>query len=89
MAWAKKGFVLLPRSLVAKRSFAWAARFRRLTKDDVWLPDVLRGQHFLVLTILLPLNAASLLTATRNLYQAGQRQPLCCLHATLRDRRIG
>src|SRR5918997_6701095 len=30
---AKRGFVLLPRRWVIERSFAWAARFRRLAKD--------------------------------------------------------
>ena len=30
---AKRGFVLLPRRWVVERSFAWAARFRRLAKD--------------------------------------------------------
>ena len=29
----KKGFVLLPRRWVVERSFAWAARFRRLARD--------------------------------------------------------
>ncbi len=30
---AKHGFVLLPRRWVVERSFAWAARFRRLARD--------------------------------------------------------
>jgi transposase len=30
---ARRGFVLLPRRWVVERSFAWAARFRRLAKD--------------------------------------------------------
>lgn len=30
---AKRGFVLLPRRWVVERSFAWAARFRRLGRD--------------------------------------------------------
>lgn len=33
LAEAKKGFVLLPRRWVVKRSFGWAARFRRLARD--------------------------------------------------------
>ena len=31
---AKRGFVLLPRRWVVERSFAWAARFRRLARDS-------------------------------------------------------
>ena len=30
---AKKGGVLLPRRWVVERSFAWAARFRRVARD--------------------------------------------------------
>ena len=42
----KKGFVLLPRRWVVERSFAWLARFRRLTKDYERLPKTLEGLHF-------------------------------------------
>jgi hypothetical protein len=35
---AKRGFVLLPRRWGGERSFAWAARFRRLARDDERLP---------------------------------------------------
>lgn len=58
---AKKGFVLLPKRWVVERSFAWAARFRRLAKDYERLPDVLRGLHFLVFAILMLPKAAPLL----------------------------
>ena len=44
---AKHGFVLLPRRWVVERSFAWAARFRRLAKDYERLPEVVAGLHFL------------------------------------------
>ena len=44
---AKKGFVLLPRRWVVERSFAWAARFRRLARDYERLPETLAGLHFL------------------------------------------
>jgi transposase len=60
---AKKGFVLLPRRWVVERSFAWAARFRRLARDYERLPDVLRGLHFLVFAILMLPKAVPLLTA--------------------------
>jgi transposase len=50
---AKKGFVLLPRRWVVARSFAWAARFRRLARDDERLPATLAGLHFLAFAILL------------------------------------
>ena len=42
----KRGFVLLPRRRVAERSFAWAARFRRLARDHERLPETLAGFHF-------------------------------------------
>jgi transposase len=50
---AKKGFVLLPRRWVVERSFAWAARFRRLARDYERLPATLAGLHFLAFAILL------------------------------------
>ena len=42
---AKRGFVLLPRRWVVERSFAWAARFRRLAKDYERLASTLVGMH--------------------------------------------
>jgi transposase len=50
---AKKGFVLLPRRWVVARSFAWAARFRRLAKDYERLPSSLAGLHWLAFLILM------------------------------------
>ena len=50
---AKKGFVLLPRRWVVERSFAWAARFRRLARDYERLPETLAGLHFLAFAIVL------------------------------------
>jgi transposase len=50
---AKKGFVLLPRRWVVERSFAWAARFRRLARDYERLPATLAGFHVLAFAILL------------------------------------
>lgn len=44
---AKKGFILLPRRWVVERSFAWAARFRRLAKDYERLPQTVEGLHYL------------------------------------------
>jgi transposase len=43
----KKGFVLLPRRWVVERPFAWAARFRRLSRDYERLPETVRGLYFL------------------------------------------
>lgn len=43
----KKGFVLLPRRWVVERSFAWAARFRRLARDYERLASSLTGLHWL------------------------------------------
>ena len=50
---AKKGFVLLPRRWVVERSFAWAARFRRLARDYERLPETLAGLHFLAYAMLM------------------------------------
>jgi transposase len=42
---AKRGFVLLPRRWVVQRSFAWAARFRRLARDYERLVTTLGAFH--------------------------------------------
>ncbi len=47
---AKRGFVLLPRRWVVERSFAWAARFRRLARDYERLDTSLKGFHSLSLS---------------------------------------
>ena len=44
---AKRGFVLLPRRWVVERSFAWAARFRRLARDYERLASTLAAYHWL------------------------------------------
>jgi transposase len=43
---AKRGFVLLPRHWVVKRSFGWTARFRRLARDYERLSQTLAGVHY-------------------------------------------
>ena len=53
LAEAKKGFVLLPKRWVVERSFAWAARFRRLARDFERSPEVLAGLHYLAFAILM------------------------------------
>ena len=58
---AKRGFVLLPRRWVGERSFAWAARFRRLAKDYERLPETLIGLHFVAFVCLLLHRAGPLL----------------------------
>ena len=50
---AKRGFVLLPRRWVVERSFAWAARFRRLARDYERLPKTFAGLHFLAFACLM------------------------------------
>jgi transposase len=50
---AKRGFVLLPRRWVVERSFAWAARFRRLSRDYERLPSSLEGLHWLAFVTLM------------------------------------
>ena len=53
LAEAKRGFVLLPRRWVVERSFAWLARFRRLSRDYERLPTTLAVLHWLAFTSLL------------------------------------
>jgi transposase len=50
---AKRGFVLLPRRWVVERSFAWAARFRRLARDYERLASTLAGYHWLAFALLM------------------------------------
>ena len=50
---AKHGFVLLPRRWVVERSFAWAARFRRLARDYERLPATLAAYHWLAFVTLM------------------------------------
>ena len=50
---AKRGFVLLPRRWVVERSFAWAARFRRLARDYERLATILGAFHFLAFACLM------------------------------------
>jgi transposase len=59
---AKHGFVLLPRRWVVERSFAWAARFRRLAKDYERRQTSLIGYHFAAFVCLLLQRAAPLLS---------------------------
>jgi transposase len=49
----KNGFVLLPRRWVVERSFAWAARFRRLARDYERLSQTLATLHYLAFAILI------------------------------------
>lgn len=49
----RKGFILLPRRWVVERSFAWAARFRRLARDYERLPETLAGLHYFVFAMLM------------------------------------
>lgn len=53
LAQAKRGFVLLPRRWVVERSFAWAARFRRLARDYERLASTLSGWHWLAFICLM------------------------------------
>ena len=58
---AKRGFVLLPRRWVVERSFAWAARFRRLARDYERLDTTLKGLHLLAFAVLMLRNLAKTL----------------------------
>ena len=44
---ARRDFVLLPKRWVVERSFAWAARFRRLARDCERLDTSLKGLHYI------------------------------------------
>jgi len=61
---AKRGFVLLPRRWVVERSFAWAARFRRLARDYERLSQTLAGFHYLAFACLMLATLCKLLTPT-------------------------
>ena len=50
---AKRGFVLLPRRWVVERSFAWAARFRRLARDYERLAATMAGYHWVAFAMLM------------------------------------
>ena len=50
---AKRGFILLPRRWVVERSFAWAARFRRLARDYERLTATLAAYHWLAFVSLM------------------------------------
>lgn len=56
---AKKGFVLLPKRWVVERSFAWAAKFRRLTRDYERLPSTIAAFHWLAFLTLMLANFIS------------------------------
>lgn len=58
---AKHGFVLLPRRWVVERSFAWAARFRRLAKDYERLPTTVAGLHVVVFACVMLTRLAAML----------------------------
>ena len=45
--------MLLPKRWDVERSFAWAARFRRLARDYERLPQSFTGLHWLALLTLL------------------------------------
>ena len=63
---AKRGFVLLPRRWVVERSFAWAARFRRLARDYERLPQTVAGLHFVASVTLMLAKATALFDLVRN-----------------------
>ena len=57
----ERDFVLLPRRRVVERSFAWAARFRRLARDYERLDTTLKGLHLLAFATLMLRNLANTL----------------------------
>jgi transposase len=61
---AKRGFVLLPRRWVVERSFAWAARFRRLARGYERLAKTLAAFHFLAFACIMLANLFRLLAGS-------------------------
>lgn len=59
---AKRGFVLLSRRWVVKRSFAWLTKFRRLARDYERLPETVAGLHFVAVAYLILHRIIPLLT---------------------------
>jgi transposase len=59
-----RGFVLLQRRWVVERTFAWAARFRRLARDYERMPETLAGLHFPALMCLMLRKALPLLAVS-------------------------
>lgn len=49
-----------------ERSFGWLNRFRRLARDYERLPETLAGLHFVVFTILMLGNAATILQRSQH-----------------------
>jgi transposase len=49
----KRGFVLLPRRWVVERDFGWMSRFRRLSRDQERLADVLKSFHLIAFIMLM------------------------------------
>jgi transposase len=58
----KRGLVLLPRRWVVERSFAWAARFRRLARDYERLSKTLEGIHYFAFALLMLANLTKMLS---------------------------
>ena len=50
---ATKGLVVLPRRWVVERRHAWAARCRRVARDDAQLAETLAGWHCVALAMLM------------------------------------
>jgi transposase len=57
----KRGFVLLPKRWVVERSFAWAARFRRLASDYERLDHSLAGYRYFAFAWIMLAQLAKLL----------------------------
>ncbi len=71
----KRGFVLLPKQWVVKRSFAWATRFHRLVKDYERLPETVAGMHLMAFACIMLKQCFSLI----QLLQSAQH-PLGSVH---------
>jgi transposase len=63
---AKRGLVLLPRRWVVERSFAWAARLRRLARDYERLSQTLAAFHYFAFACLMLVESSKCSTEVIN-----------------------
>jgi transposase len=73
---ASRGFVLLSKSWVVERTFAWLGRFRRLARDYERLPQTHTGLHVAAFICLLLPKLSSLICGSQHPLAVEFRTPL-------------